>query len=109
MLNLKEEFESLSALVARNRISALHSGRLRRFHSKIRLLEGLSIDPDQSWMAAPSDTHNLQGLQANLYGVFISGVTNTARIFTAVGAFVASEAILIGASRRLCPSGRTRE
>ena len=45
-------------------------------------------------MAAPSDTHNLQGLQANLYGVFISGVTNTARIFTAVGAFVASEAIL---------------
>ena len=46
------------------------------------------------WVAAPSDEHNLQGLQPNLYEVFISGVTNTARIFTAVGAFVPPEAIL---------------
>jgi hypothetical protein len=105
----RKNSREISALVYKNRISALRSGRLKRFHSKIWLLEGLSLDPNQSWMAAPSDTHNLQGLQANLYGVFISGVTNTARIFTALGAFVASEAILIGASRKLCPSGQTRE
>ena len=105
----RKNSREISALVYKNRISALRSGRLKRFHSKIWLLEGFSVDPDQSWMAAPSDTHNLQGLQANLYGVFISGVTNMARIFTAVGAFVASEAILHRRIVKAVAERKTRE